>query len=331
MKTVRDPRCRTRSAWVLAALLGLASVPGKGAQQSAELRFGIVGTDSTHAVEFTRILNDSTAKDHVSGGRVTAAYRGGSATLSISRDRIVRISDTLQHTWSIPFVAAISDLCATSDALLLLSVDVSLRMQELHEVARCGKPVFIDKPLAGSLADAVAVASFLDAQHIPWFSSSSLRYGHDQHPPDLIGADTWGPGKYIDGFPLDLTYYGIHSIESLFSLMGPGVVEVTQARTAETDILRLTWADGRMGTVRLIHPESTYGAVLFKSGAKAELVDLSSAYGSLVEQIVQFVRSGRPPISERETLEIFQVMDAAQQSLERRGASVHIPAASLKR
>ncbi|SEB77882.1 oxidoreductase [Terriglobus roseus] len=316
------------SAWILAAMFGLGSVSGHA--QSGELRFGIVGTDSTHAVEFTRILNDSAAKDHVSGGRVTAAYRGGSATLSISRDRIAKLSDTLQHTWSIPFVASIRDLCVTSDALLLLSVDVSVRLKEVEEAARCGKPIFIDKPLAGSLADAIAVVKLLDARQIPWFSSSSLRYGHEQRPQNLTGAETWGPGKYIDGFPLDLTYYGIHSIESLFSLMGPGVVEVAQSRTGDTDILRLTWSDGRIGTVRLIHPESTYGAVLFKSGAKAELMDLSSAYGPLVEQIVRFARSGRPPIPERETLEIFQVMDAAQQSLERGGASVHIPVVSMK-
>jgi hypothetical protein len=317
---------RAWSAWVLAALLGLGHVSGHA--QSAELRFGIVGTDSTHAVEFTRLLNDTTAKDHVSGGRVTAAYRGGSATLSISRDRIVKISDTLQHTWSIPFVTSISDLCATSDALLLLSVDVSVRLREL---ARCGKPIFIDKPLAGSLADANAVASFLDAQQIPWFSSSSLRYGHEQHSHGLIGAETWGPGKYIDGFPLDLAYYGIHSIESLFSLMGRGVVEVARSRTEDTDVLRLTWADGRMGMVRLIHPESPYGALLFRSGGKAELLDLSSAYGPLVAEIVQFARSGKAPIPESETLEIFGVMDAGQQSLERGGAPIRLRSAPLTR
>jgi len=320
---------RAWSAWGLAAFIGLGSATGH-AQQSAELRFGIVGTDSTHAVEFTRILNDGMAKDHVRGGRVTAAYRGGSATLSISRDRIVKISDTLMHTWSIPFVNSISDLCATSDALLLLSVDVSQRMKEVAEAARCGKPIFIDKPLAGSLEDAVALSKLLDERHIPWFSSSSLRYGHEQHLQNLIGAETWGPGKFIDGFPLDLTYYGIHSIESIFSLMGPGVVEVAQSRTADTDILRLTWGDGRIGTVRLIHPESTYGALLFHSGGKAELLNLSSEYAPLVGQILEFARTGKSPIPEHETLEIFKVMAAAQKSLGRDGASIRIESSSAK-
>ena len=158
------------------------------------------------------------------------AYRGGSATLPFSRDRIVKFTDTLQKTWLIPFVPSISDLCEKSDAILVLSVDTSARMRELSEAAHCRKPMFVDKPLGGSLADARQLAAFLDQQHISWFSSSSLRYGHEQRPAGVIGAETWGPGKYIEGFPLDLTYYGIHSIESLYSIMGPGVMQVARTQ-----------------------------------------------------------------------------------------------------
>ena len=314
--------CRSFKAALLS--ISLATSFSLTHAQAADLRFGIIGTDSTHAVEFTRILNDSAAKDHVLTARVTAAYRGGSAVLPISRDRIGTISDTLRTKWSIPFVAAIGDLCQSSDALLLLSVDVSLRMEEVREAAACGKPLFIDKPLSGSLADARAIATFLDNQHIPWFSSSSLRYGHAQRVPNLVGADTWGPGKYIEGFPLDLTYYGIHSIESIFSLMGPGVAQVSELRTGDTTILQLTWRDGRVGTVRLVHPESEYGGVLFHEGGSAEPITLSSAYAPLVTEIVRFARSGQPPLAHEETLEIFAVMDSAKKSLQAGGLPVRL-------
>ena len=107
-------------------------------------------------------------------------------------------------------------------------------------------------------------------------------------------------------------------------------VEVAQARTADTDILRLTWGDGRIGTVRLIHPESTYGALLFRSGGKAELLNLSSEYAPLVGQILEFARTGKSPIPERETLEIFEVMAAAQESLNRGGAPIRVEGSSAK-
>jgi hypothetical protein len=294
-----------------------------------ELRLGILGTDSSHAVEFTRILNDAAAVDHVAGAKVVVAYRGGSATLPFSRDRIQKFTDTLQKTWSIPFVASIAELCGKSDAILLLSVDTSARMRELGEAARCHKPIFVDKPLGGSLADARQVAEFLDQQHIAWFSSSSLRYGHEQHPSGVTGAETWGPGKYIEGFPLDLTYYGIHSIESLYSIMGPGVVQVARTRSKDTDVITATWADGRIGTARLIHPDSAYGSLIFhEKGPAVSDSNLQVGYGPLVAEIVQFVRTGKSPVAEAETLEIFAVMDAAQQSLQNGGAPVRVAGAA---
>jgi hypothetical protein len=291
-----------------------------------DLRLGILGTDSSHAVEFTRILNDPKAVDHVSGAKIVVAYRGGSATLPFSRDRIVKFTDTLQKTWLIPFVPSISDLCEKSDAILVLSVDTSARMRELSEAAHCRKPMFVDKPLGGSLADARQLAAFLDQQHISWFSSSSLRYGHEQRPAGVIGAETWGPGKYIEGFPLDLTYYGIHSIESLYSIMGPGVMQVARTRSKDTDVITAVWGDGRIGTARLIHPESAYGSLIFHEGGHIETNPdlLSVGYAPLVAEIVKFVQTGKAPVSEAETLEIFTVMDAAQQSLQNGGAPVHV-------
>ncbi len=309
------------TAFILLALLGSAcSLP------SQEIRFGILGTDSSHAVEFTRILNDASAADHVAGGKVVVAYRGGNPTLPFSRDRIQRFTDSLQKTWSIPFVANIRDLCSNTDAILVLSVDPSARMRELREVANCHKPLYIDKPLGGSFADAQQIAKFLNEQHLPWFSSSSLRYGHEQRPADVLGAETWGPGKYIEGFPLDLTYYGIHSIESLYSIMGPGVVQVAQTRSKDTGVLTATWADGRVGTVRLIHPDSVYGSIIFHTGGHAEtnLNLLGPGYAPLLQQIVAFAKTGKAPVSEAETLEIFSVMDAAQKSLDRGGAPVQV-------
>jgi hypothetical protein len=40
-------------------------------------------------------------------------------------------------------------------------------MSDLGEAVRCKKPIFVDKPLGGSLAEARQVAEFLDQQHIP--------------------------------------------------------------------------------------------------------------------------------------------------------------------
>lgn len=323
-RSLRWRSCLTmfsRAGAVLSLLLA-------GTLAAQELRLGILGTDSSHAVEFTRILNDMQAADHVPGAKVVVAYRGGSATLPFSRDRIQKFTDTLQNTWSIPFVPSIQDLCGKSDAILVLSVDTSSRMRELGEAAHCHKPLFVDKPLGSTLAEARQVAEFLDHAHIPWFSSSSLRYGHEQRPSGVLGAETWGPGKYMEGFALDLTYYGIHSVESLYSILGPGAVQVSRLKSADTDVLTAKWSDGRVGTVRLLHTEGTYsyGSLIFRGTGHAEMDAAlqKPGYAPLVQQIVAFARSGKSPVPEAETLEIFSFMDAAQKSLEHGGAPMPI-------
>jgi predicted dehydrogenase len=290
---------------------------------SQELRLALLGTDSTHAVQFTRILN-GTEKDHIAGAKITVAYRGGSPSLAISRDRIDGITSTLQSTWNIPFVHTIRELCKNTDGILLLSVDARLRMQEVREAATCGKPIFIDKPLAASRADAEKIAAFLDSRNVPWFSASSIRFGYEPRPAILIGAEAWGSIKYIDEFPLDLSYYGVHSIECLYSLMGSGVSWVSRVRSNNSELLTAQWGDGRIGSIRLLHSNATYGATLYRNDGNVDLLPIEGGYSPQVQAIVNFVRSGKAPVPEAETLEIFSFMEAAQQSLRLGGDKVHL-------
>jgi len=62
---------------------------------AADLRVGIIGTDTSHATAFTKILNDPTAQDHVAGAHVVAAYQGGSADIEESRSRVEKYAAEL--------------------------------------------------------------------------------------------------------------------------------------------------------------------------------------------------------------------------------------------
>jgi hypothetical protein len=242
----------------------------------------------------------------------------------MSHDRVEKFSTTLQTTWKIPFVSSIAELCPNIDGILLLSVDARLRLQEVRDAARCGKPIFIDKPLATTVEDARAIAALLQQQKIPWFSTSSIRYGSEPRPEHLLGAETWGPVHYIEEFPLDLTFYGIHSIESLYRLMGPGVTQVTQTRSKDSNVLVATWSDGRVGTVRLMESSTAYGAVLYREGGRAEIISTNAGYGPQVAEIVRFMREKTSSVPESETMEIFALMQAAQESLQQGGIPVKL-------
>jgi len=190
------------------------------------------------------------------------------------------------------------------------------------------KPIFIDKPLASTLNDARAIAKMLDDARVPWFSASSLRWSEMTEKlggPGIQGATTWGPGPVEEHHQLELSWYAIHPIEVLFTLMGPGCEEVTRIAGADSDEMQCRWRDGRIGSVRALRPYGTYGAVVFrKDGVSMSPPKPRAGYETLVREIVKFMETGTPPVSNAETLEIFAFMDAAQRSKEAGGKPMRL-------
>lgn len=292
---------------------------------AADLRIGIVGTDTSHATEFTKILNDASASNHVAGARVVAAFKGGSPDLESSRTRIDQYTAELHDRWNVAIVDSIPELCRQVDAVMLNSIDGRVHLAQAREIFAAHKPVFIDKPLASTLADAREIARLAKEAGVPWFSSSSLRYDGvaDLKTPDLEGASTWGPGPLEEHHQLDLSWYAIHPVEMLYTLMGEGCEEVARTSTPDTDVIVGRWKGGRIGTVRALRPYSHYGAVAFLKGAKEQSFKVAGeprgGYAPLIEEIVKFFQSGQPPVPNSETLEIFAFLDAAQRSKEAGG------------
>ena len=165
---------------------------------AADLRLGIIGTDTSHAIAFTKALNDPASSDHVPGAQVVAAFKGGSPDIEESASRVEKYAAELRDKWGVQLVNEVTDLCPLVDGLLLESVDWRPHLEQFRKAATCGKPVFIDKPLASSLSDAREIAREAERLHIPWFSSSSLRYSsiEDMRSPDMTGAIIWGPGLW---------------------------------------------------------------------------------------------------------------------------------------
>lgn len=293
----------------------------------ADLRLGIIGTDTSHAVAFARALNGSGTTDHVPGAHVVAAWKGGSPDIEQSAKRVNQYAQELKDKWGVRIVDSISELCPAVDGLLLESVDGRTHLPQFREALRCGKPVFIDKPLASTFADAKEIARLARAHNIPWFSSSSLRYSAiaDMRTPDMISAIVWAPGPLEPHHQLDLSWYGIHGVEMLYTLFGTGCVEVSRISAKDSDVITGVWKDGRLGTVHLQRPYGKYGGVVYlkDKGLNAK-PDIQFSYVPLVREIVKFMETKTPPVPNGETLEMFAFMDAAQRSAARNGVLVKL-------
>src|SRR5262249_15121669 len=155
---------------------------------------------------------------------------------------------------------------------------------------------------------------------VAWFSSSGLRFnelGMKYKFPDAIGVTAWGPGPLEEHHHLELAWYAIHPIETLYTLMGPGCEEVTRMSggtyQSGSDVIVGRWKDGRIGTVRTLRPSGDYGVTVYRPKAVVQSPpNPPFAYTPLVAEIVKFFQTGKAPVSNEETLEIYAFMDAAQ-------------------
>ena len=290
---------------------------------AADIRLGIIGTDTSHVPTLARMLNDSASKDHVAGARVVAAYKGGSKDLEVSSKRVDAFAEEIRTKYGVEIVPDIPALLSKVDGVLLTSVDGRQHLEQARIVIAARKPLFIDKPLATTLEDAREIARLAKEAGVPRFSSSSLRYSSIAAAmkfPDVQGAITWGPATFQPHHHLDLSWYGIHPIELLYTIMGPGCETVSRTSSDGADVLVGRWKDGRIGTVRGVRPTSEYGALVFR--ARDVVENRSKAPGGsdgLTTDIVKFFTTGKPPVSNEETLEIFAFLDAAQRSKEQGG------------
>ena len=294
----------------------------------ADLRIGIIGCDTSHVVAFTETLNNPEAKGHVPGGKVVAAYKGGSADIPSSIGHIEGYSKTLQEKYGVKIYDSITEMCKDVDVVLLESVDGRPHLEQVKPVLQARKPVFIDKPMAASLKDTIEIFRLANEGNVPVFSSSSLRFARDTQAVrnGSIGkvsyAETYGPCSLEPHHP-DLFWYGVHGVESLFTIMGTGCQTVQRQSTTDGKIEVVgIWSDGRKGVFR--EDKGFHGLA---KGEKGETPAGSfDGYEPLVAAIMKFFQTGVAPVKPDETSEIIAFMEAADESKKQGGAPVKIVA-----
>jgi predicted dehydrogenase len=316
----------------LAGLVGLVGFARGGEAlnepTSQPLRAGIIGLDTSHVIAFTRLLNAPSPKPGLAGVQVVAAFPGGSPDVRSSSDRVAGFTREIHEKFGVAIVNSIDELLAKVDVVLLESVDGRPHLEQARPVFQARKPVFIDKPVAGSLADAIAIFELARATGTPCFTSSSIRFSPGfttirggGRVGDVLGCDVYAPCALEEHHP-DLFWYGIHGVEGLFTTMGEGCRSVSRVQTKDYELVAGVWSGERVGTFRGIRRgHSDYGATVFGT---RDIVhsDSQDSYEPLVAEIVKFFKTGKPPVSAAETLEIYAFMEAADESKRQGGAPV---------
>lgn len=342
---------------VAVAVLGFAgqAVPIDAAEP---VKVGILGMDNFGAVAYTEFLNRPHAEGVFAGVRVVAAYPIGSDDYPDSANLLAQWKKQLQDMYQNPkdpkdavppieMVNSVDELLKRVDAVMIFSMDGRLHLSQATAVLKARKPLFISRPLAATVADAVAILKLADELKVPCWSSSQHRFsagfsGMRNHPEvgRVIGCDVYG-GYNTKAPAADMLTQTVHSLETLATIMGPGIKTVSCTSTPTTESITAVWNDGRVGTYRGIKEGAVkYSATVFgdKGVSTAGIYghgvpvngvvptnDKYVGYEGLAAEIAKFFKGGPVPVTAAETLEIFAVMQAAEESKAKNGVPVPLP------
>lgn len=297
----------------------------------AEMRVGIVGLDTSHSPAFAKIINKAEPGTVFEGMRVTVAHKYGSLDIHSSTNRYPKYIENFEKM-GIKVVDTLGELLAECDVVLLETNDGRRHLEQALEIFKAGKPVFIDKPVTASLADAIAVFKAAEKYKVPMFSCSALRYTKNVQAArageygKIFGVDAFSPAGRDPTHP-GLFWYGIHGVEQLFTVMGTGCESVTCTYLPSVELVTGVWRDGRIGTMRGTRGgrfKPAYGCEAYTEKEGRISLGGYEGYAPMVEVIAKFFKTGEIPIPPEETIEICAFMEAAVESENNGGAPVKI-------
>lgn len=295
-----------------------------GAQE--KIKIGIIGLDTSHSPAFIKHINAEEPEEAFKGFEVVAAYPYGSQTIKSSYDRIAGYTEEAKKH-GVKITSSIEELLSMVDCVMLETNDGNLHLEQAEKVFKANKKMFIDKPIGANLAQTIAIVNLAKKYNASFFSSSALRFSkntkeiRDGKHGAVIGADCYSPATYEPSHS-DLYWYGIHGVETLFTVMGKGCKQVQATSTEGADAAIGVWNDGRIGVFRGIRKGvQTFGGTVFCE-KKAVQTGGYEGYAKLLENILHYFKTGETPVGIDETLEIYTFMEAVNESKYRGGKPV---------
>ncbi len=309
------------------------------------IRVGIIGLDNYQAVAFTELFHNPKVDGDLKGIKVVAAFPAGSPDIPESVRELPRWIDAIQKL-GVDVSKTPEDVLKRCDAVLVMSVDGRAHLEQLKPILKAGKPVYVGRPLAASLADAAEIFRIAAEYKTPIFTCSQHRFspgfiGMRKHDDvgEVLGVDVYGGASREEHHP-DLFWHAIHGVETLYTIMGPGCVSVSRTSTETADVVAGVWKDDRVGTFRGIRKGAPkYSATVFGSkgvstagiyghGVPVKGVvptnDKYMGYEATAIEIAKFFKTGKPPVTADETIELFAFMEAAEESKRTKGAPVKL-------
>lgn len=285
------------------------------------LKIAVVGLDTSHSVELPRLMNSPECKPEikVEGMKVVAVNRF--ETPFQNKEGLDKRQAQLEE-WGIKVTEDFDEAVADCDAIMMEINDPAYHKEYFSRICKLGKPVFLDKPLAGNLEDGRAIIEMARSNNVRVWSGSSLPFA-----PELLAAQSrlQGEALFAHSFGAlgtapagnSLIWYGVHSFEMMQKLIGhPGAEEVTSTDNGVSVVSVVNYSDGRRGVVESIRGAWKYGGRVQSARSVETFVINSVLYYNLLLNIRPFFRGSQAPVTLEKSFEGLAIMVAANESIE---------------
>jgi hypothetical protein len=274
--------------------------------------------DEWHANNYPKWIRDS---------RLGSEFEVALAWEEMTPDGRISIDEWCKRE-GVAKAASIEQVVRECDALVVLSPDNAERHEDLADLPlRSGKPVYIDKPIAPSLAAAQRLFDKAAAHGTTMMSSSALRFSEPLQTAlksTLAGQKakyvaTEGPGVFH--------IYAIHQIEMLVMTLGTGATHVLQNGDGAAKQMLIRYADDRRASVTLAPGLDFRVYAAYGEERAITIPTMGDFFPRFIDDMLEFFKTGVSPIDPRETLEIAALIEAGQTALNTPDNWVPVPAA----
>ncbi|SOC40965.1 Gfo/Idh/MocA family oxidoreductase [Ureibacillus acetophenoni] len=274
------------------------------------MNIGLIGNDTSHVEIFSSMLHDIEHPYYVNDAKFVGFIECYSEDLPISRNRAEKYKQVL-HSYLIPEYKSIQELNARVDAWWIMTVDGRNHLDWFVKIVSFQKPIFIDKPMTIGLDNFDLIVKQSEKYQTPIFSSSSLRFSEilKEIGNDFDFVYAYGPLPLQEKMP-GYYWYGIHSLEWLDTLFNCELIHLKRKCFKHYEIVELQFEDGRRAIFRGEYDwTDQFGGIVHYHGKSPKILDFSkmekSYYVSLLDEVIQFYKSKKPPFLINQTRRIF--------------------------
>lgn len=284
------------------------------------IKIAIIGLDTSHSIEYPRRMQapDCPKDQRVPGLRAVSCLRF--KTPFQSKEGLDKRQHQLE-SWGVKVTTDFDESVDGCDAIMLEINDGSYHLEYFKKVAALGKPVFMDKPLANTLAHGRAILKLAKKHKTRVWSGSSIPFCPDvsraiSRVSDIWIGHTFGAlGKAAAGD--SLIWYGVHTFELLQRFMGPGAKSVRAVETKGGIISAVDYGNNRQGLVEAVRGSYTYGGRIQGKEKMVQFTcDSRYFYRDILRRIKVFFNGGPAPVDMTTTFEGLAMMVAARKSIE---------------